>query len=58
MGLARQWEICTCMPATTSIILLHAHVQLHLKHKNYRNKANRKVFCKNIHKCRDGATSH
>ena len=57
MGLTHPCKLCTCMPATTSINIQHAHVQFTL-HKNFRNKANKKVSCKNIHKCRDGAASH
>ena len=57
MGLAHPCKLRTCMPATTSISIQHGHVQFTL-HKNFRNKANKKVSCKNIHKCRDGAVSH
>ena len=57
MGLTHACKLCTCMPATTSISIQHAHVQF-TPHKNFRNKANKKVSCKNIHKCRDGAASH
>ena len=45
MGLAHPCKLCACMPATTSISIQHAHVQFTL-HKNFRNKANKKVSCK------------
>ena len=43
MGLTHSCKLCTCMPATTSINIQHAHVQFTL-HKNFRNKANKMVL--------------
>ena len=45
MGLTHPCKLSTCMPATTSINIQHAHLQFTL-HENFRNKANKRFPAK------------